>query len=205
MIKIYLSYYSSNEQQQLNPTKTKINLSLRTIRSGTPQMQLNLRSIQNSSYDIQYTTSQLSKSSKPAEHNKLQQDNTPSIRGFNQYDLDLLKTQGDDTFKFQSTSQNEKNLQLKRWIGDKSCSSYEKIRVFDRFNQNQRLNTQPITSNTYITTKKTSSRVDMQSKNQLKISPNNVNFQDINNTFRVYLLSHQFIVDQMHQRISSKV
>ncbi|CAK67898.1 unnamed protein product (macronuclear) [Paramecium tetraurelia] len=85
---------------------------------------------------------------------KLEQDNFPSIRGFNQYGLDLQTTQRDDTLKFRSTSQNGKNLQLRRQNGDISCLSHEKIRVFDIFNQSERLNKQPITSNTYITTKK---------------------------------------------------
>ncbi|CAD8211836.1 unnamed protein product [Paramecium pentaurelia] len=184
MLKKYLSTCSSNQQNQLKSAITKINLSQRTINYGTPKIQLNLGSIQNSILDKQYPSSQHIKSNKLSEHNLHKQDYSPSIRDSSQQGLDLLLTQRDETLKFRSTSQNEKKLQLKRYSGKQQCISNEKIRVFDVFNQSIRLNKQPNTSKIYITTKETL-KVQLQQQknnqqNQFKILPNNINNQQKN-------------------------
>ncbi|CAD8114756.1 unnamed protein product [Paramecium primaurelia] len=184
MLKKYLSTCSSNQQIQSKSAITNINLSQRTINYGTPKIQLNLGSIQNSILDKQYPSSQHIKSNKLSEHNLHKQDNSPSIRDSSQQGLDLLLTQRDETLKFRSTSQNEKKLQLKRYSGKQQCISNEKIRVFDVFNQSIRLNKQSSTSKTYITTKETLKVQLQQQKNnqqiQFKILPNNINNQQKN-------------------------
>ncbi|CAD8194069.1 unnamed protein product [Paramecium octaurelia] len=185
MLKKYLSSCSSSEQIQSKQTLTKINLTQRTIDYGTPKTQLNLGSIENSPSNMQYPTSEPNVSSKPSEQYLLKKDNSPAISGSPKQDFDLLITKRDETLKFRSASQNQKKLQLKRQSSEKQCSSNEKIRVFDVFNQSPRLNKQPPSSNTYITTKE-NLKVQLQQQkhnlqNQSKIATNNVNYQPQNN------------------------
>ncbi|CAD8127404.1 unnamed protein product [Paramecium sonneborni] len=186
MLKKYLSSSSSNEQINNKQIVTKINLTQKTIDYGTPKTQLNLGLNENSPSDNQYTFQQQIHSIKPYQHKLLKKDDSPALSGSPIQDLDRIITKKDDeTFKFRSASQNSKKLQFKPQSSEKKCSSNEKIKVFDVFNQSPRMNKQ---SNAQITTKENLTVQIQQQKysqqNQPKMSSNNLNQQHKNNVLQ---------------------